>query len=192
MNRAVILLAVAVCTSGCMAARAQAPVERPALDVPPVPPRIIEPAPPPQAAYPDPVPPLPPEDPQPVPASPPRPAAASGAAAKETQKTEVKPEAAAPEPVADAPPPPVVALRTPATANAAVAQRQIEETLHRAQKSLDSVDYQRLTELRKKAYNEAKDFISESEAHLKNSNLEVAKELADKAEKYATVLLQGR
>jgi hypothetical protein len=191
MTRAVILLAVAVCASGCVTTKAQTPVERPTLDVPPVPPRIIEPAPPPQAAYPDPVPPLP-EEPQPVPTSPPRPAAPTGAAAKDTQKPDVKPEAAAPEPVADAPPAPVVALRTPATANAAEAQRQIQDTLHRAQKSLNSVDYQRLTELRKKAYNEAKDFISESEAHLKASNLEAAKELADKAEKYATVLLQGR
>lgn len=194
MRRVAILLSLAVCASGCMTTKVQTHVERPALDVPPAPPRIIEPAPPPEVARPEPVPDLPPERPDPPPAKTPRPATPAGAAARETQKPEAKPEAPSNDTtVAQVPPAPAVPLlRTPATANTAAAERQIVETLERAQKGLDNVDYLRLTQPRQKFYNEAKEFITESEAHLKASNLEVAKELAEKAEKYATMLLQGR
>jgi hypothetical protein len=173
-----------------MTTRAQTPVERPALEVPPAPPRIVAPAPPQEAAQADPVPELPPERTEPA-VTKPRPAAAAQSAARDVQKPEVKPEPPAEDTVV-AQPPAVPVLRTPATANTAAAARQIEETLDRAQKTLYSVDYQRLTAPRQKAYNEAKDFITEAETHLKASNLEAAKELADKAEKYATLLLQGR
>lgn len=188
MIRAAVLLAVAVSAAGCTT-RAQTPIERPALDVPPAPPRIVAPSPPLEAVV-EPVPEMPPERPEPAPAKP-RPPSPAGAAARETQKPDVKPDEPAPETViAQAPAVPM--LRTAATANAAAAKGQIEDTLERAQKTLYSVDFQKLTAPRQKAYNEAKDFIAEAEAHLKASNLEAAKELADKAEKYATLLLQGR
>jgi hypothetical protein len=188
MRRAAILLALAVVASGCMTTRAQTPVERPALDVPPAPPRIIEPAPPPLTEIAE-VPELPPEEPVTAPPIKPRPA--PPAVARDTQKPDVKPDTPpADTVVAQAPAVPL--LRTPATADTVAAQRQINETLIRAQKALYSVDFDRLTPARQKWYNEAKDFITEAETHLKASNLEAAKELAEKAEKYATLLLQGR
>jgi len=195
MWKAAILLAIAVVTaSGCTSTRAQVPLERPTLDVPPVPPRIIEPAPAPDFAGTEPVPPLPPEtteaaDPAPSRSKP----AARDATAKETQKPDPKPPDA---PVAEQavlqPPPPVPVLRTPATADTAAAARQITETIERAQKILEDVDYGRLSAPRQKAYNEVKDFITSAERELKASSFELAKDFAEKAEKYATALQQGR
>lgn len=198
MRRAATILALAVSAAGCVTTKAQTSVERPALEVPPVPARIIERAPLPEVARIEPEPELVPELPDPAPTA--RGAAAgrprdTAANAKETHKPEAKPEAP-PTDVAAAPPPQAAAgvslLRTQATADAAAAERQIVETLTRARKNLEVVNYQRLTEPRQKAYNEAKDFISGAEREVKASNFELAKELADKAEKYATALLQGR
>jgi hypothetical protein len=172
-----------------MTTRAQMPVERPALDVPPAPPRIIEPAPPPTAEVIDQVPELPPEEPV---TAPPKPRPAPAVVSRETQKPDLKPETPPEDAVVAQQPPAVPLLRTPATADTATAHRQITVTLSRAQRALYSVDFDRLTPARQKAYNEAKDFITEAETHLKASNLEAAKELAEKAEKYATLLLQGR
>ena len=194
------LLAAGLLASACATARAAAPIERPALEVPPVPPRIVEPAPAPDPESLEPVADLPPEKPIPAASAKPRPSNPRDNNNRDGQKAEVKPPDPLP-PVAEAPPspppspPPQAAapptIRTPATADAAASERQIRDTMQSAQKGLNNVPFNQLNDQRKRAYNEAKDFIVRAEVAIKASNFELAKELAGKAEKLANEL-QGR
>jgi hypothetical protein len=193
VSRFGLLLAAGLLASACATTRAAAPVERPALDVPPVPPRVVEAAPLPDFGNPDPVPDLPPERPASPPATSKPRAANSRDTSRDTQKPEVKPvepvlqveQPPAAQPPAAAPP---TTIRTPATADTAASERQIRDIMQRAQVALGNVDFNALSAPRKKAYNEAKDFISLAEAALKASNFEQAKDLAGKAEKLANEL----
>jgi hypothetical protein len=178
-----------------MTTRAQTPVERPALEVPPAPPRVIEPAPVPEVVQPEPVGELPPP---PVTPTPPANRTSRGSTTpRETQKPDPKPDpAAAPvEPVPPPTPPPATQpaplLRTPATANAAAAEQQIRDTIQRAQGILNGINYQGLSGVRQKEYQNVKDFLTQADAALKESNLDLAKGLASTAEKLAREL-QGR
>jgi hypothetical protein len=188
MMRLAAVLLLGALAAGCMTTRAQAPIERPALEVPPAPPRVIEQAPPPEVLpQPQPVEDLPP--PPAIPTPPRRSPRENGS--REAQKPEPKADAlpAVTEPqVAAAPAQPAPVLRTPATADAAASERQIRDTLGRAQAGLNNVNYQQLSQARKKAYDEAKDFITSAEGAIKAANFEIAKEFADKAEKLARVL----
>ena len=190
-SRVACLLAAALLASSCATSRAAAPVERPALDVPPVPPRIIEPAPPPEASNPEPVGELPPEKITP-PASRPRPTA-SRDSTRDTQKpADPKPAEVPPIPAEQPPPAPpqntAPIIRTPATADSAAAERQIREVLGRAQAGFNRIPVNLLSEERKKSYNDLKDFIERAEAAIKASNFELAKGLATTAEKLANEL----
>ena len=189
------LLAAGLLASACATARAAAPIERPALEVPPVPPRIVEPAPAPDLGNLEPVADLPPEKPLPPASAKPRPSSARETNNREPQKAEAKPPEPLPvvEPPPTAPPPVPAAplIRTPATADAAASERQIRDTMLSAQKGLSNVPFDRLSGQRKKAYNEAKDLIQRAEVAIKASNFELAKDLAGKAEKLANEL-QGR
>jgi outer membrane biosynthesis protein TonB len=191
MNRwaALLVVALAPVVSACMTTRAQTPAERPALEVPPVPPRVLEPVDVGPPARPEPVPDLPPPA-----ANPPRPRPARDNNQREPVKPEPKPET----PPAEAQPPQpapsqatVPPLRISGNADAAQAERQVRETIGRADGLLGKVDYQRLSDGGRKAYNEAKLFMQSSEAALKESNFELAREYAGKAEKLAREL-QGR
>lgn len=192
------LLAAGLLASACATTRAAAPVERPALEVPPVPPRIVEAAPLPDIGSLEPVADLPPEKPVPPATTKPKPSAPRDAANRDAQKPEAKPTEPLP-PVADPPPPTAPAqppasavIRTPATAaDPAASERQIRETMANAQKGLNNVNFTTLPPQRKKDYNDCKDFIERADAALKVQNFELAKELAGKAEKLANEL-QGR
>ncbi len=193
MRRAAIVLAAGLLASACATTRAQTPIERPGLNVPPAPPRIIEPAPPPENVGIEPVPDVPFAAEEPKPPLPARTKPAVTAAAKEPQKPEVKPDAPAADPAVGGQTqntPAVPLLRTPATVDTVAAERQIRATLDSARKGLDSVDYQRLSEPRQRWFKEANDFIVGAEAALKASDFELGKDLADKAEKYARELLR--
>jgi hypothetical protein len=190
MNKLALVLILGSLASGCVTTRAQTQVERPVLDVPPAPPRVIEPAPLPEVV----------QLPEPAEEQPPAPVVqntsrrtATREAQRETQKPEPKTETApVTEPPAPTPPPaPAPLLRTPATADAAAAERQIRETLYKAQDGLNRVDFQNLPETRKKSYNEAKEIIRQAEEAIKVSNLDLAKGLASTAEKLVNAL-QGR
>ncbi len=191
MHKVAVLLLLGAVASGCsVPLRSQAPIERPALDVPPAPPRVIDPAPVPEVAQLEPVSdlPPPPADPRPVRRSP------KDINSRDTQKPEPKPEAPpVADPASSAVPaqttPPV--LRTPATADTAAADRRIRDILGRAQVVLLNVDYQKLNEQRKGAYDQAKSSIEEAETALKESNFELAEQMAEKADKLAKEL-QGR
>jgi hypothetical protein len=185
MLKTTVVLLLGLAAAGCATTQARAPVERPALDVPPVPARVIEPAPLPPRG-PEPVADLPPENPttnpRPRPQQPPR-------DPKPDPKVEAAPADPAKPPTqtppAQAPVPP---LRTQATPDGAQAARQIQEINERALRTLNTLDYQKLSDERKAQWQNAKLLISQSEDALKAANLEFAKNLAEKAERLANEL----
>ena len=192
-SRVACLLAATLLASACATTRAATPVERPALEVPPVPPRIIEPAPPPETS----------EsragqrsaageardaDRRARAAVSARPVARHPEAAPTPKPAETPPRAgraAAPAATEHATAPPI---RTPATADAAAAETPDPgDAAPELSSRLNIIDYQRLSDAQK-AYNEAKDFIERAEAAIKASNFELAKGLASTAEKLANEL----
>jgi len=181
-------LAVLISTlaaAACATTRAETPRERPALDVPIPPPRVIAPLPPPEPPLPEPVGELP-GNTAPAPTRP-RPTRPPDNTAKPENKPEEKPADPNPPPATQ----PVPQLRTPELSNTPQAAAQIRDTIERTKKTLENIDYRTLPQPRQKTYDEAKLFYTQAEENLKNNNLLVAKELADKAERLAKDL-QGR
>ena len=190
----VLVVAMAAALAGCASAQATSkPADRPALVVPPAPPRVIEPA----AEMPEPVSDIP-STPN---ATPPNPG--SGAARSNSRTSAPKPEPAKPdpkpqdpkpvepapvEPVPQVPTPPAAQLRTPETADAGNAARAVQTTIDRARGFLNSVDFAPLSNDRKKVYNDAKLLIQQAEDSLKRGNLGIAQGVANKAETLAKEL----
>lgn len=194
MKKLPILLValLAPLASACLTTRAHTPAERPPLEVPPVPPRVVEPVTASEPTQPEPVGDLPP--PPATTARPRPPVRDPNTNASRDAKPEPKPEAAPPVEAAPATPPPAPALpplRTPGTADEAQAEKQIREIIDRAGGLLNKVDYRRLSQNSRKAYDDAKLFMQGAEDGIKASNFELARELAGKAEKLAKEL-QGR
>jgi hypothetical protein len=186
MKNAAIVLVLAGLTAGCMTTRAQTPIERPALDVPPPPPRVVEPAPVPEPPAEQLVPDLPPEK---VSTPPPKPRASSPRELKENAKPEPpKPEPTPAEPPAQPPVQPPAPLRTPLTVDPATAAREVRDTIQRAQGILNSIDYKRLKPVGQTAYEQAKDSMEGAEAALKDKAFDLARQMAEKAEKLAREL----
>jgi uncharacterized membrane-anchored protein len=73
----------------------------------------------------------------------------------------------------------------------ATADRRIRDSLRSTESTLNTIDYKKLKPERQSAYNQAKSSMEGAEAALKAQNFELAKEMADKAEKLAKEL-QGR
>jgi hypothetical protein len=191
MNKAAVIVLVAVgsgvLSTGCATTRAQTPTQRPALEVPPVPPRVIEPVLPPEPTTLEPVNELPPPATNP-PRPRPNPTRDKPVEAKTDAKTaETPPSEATAAPTAPSPQP-VGPLRTPRTADGAKAEQQVRDVLGRANGLLGRVDYGKLTPERQKAYNDAKNFVSGAEAAIKEGRFDYALELADKAETLAKEL----
>jgi len=162
--------------------KAKAPIERPNLDVPPPPPRVVEPAPVPDTT-PEPVPDLPPV---PAPAKPrpqPRPQPAEPKADAKPEQTPAESGTSAPMP-----PPNPPQLRTPQTADGTEAEKTVRTTIDRARNVLNTVNFNPLSNERKKAYNDAKAFIQQAEDAAKQGNYVFAQSLANKAETLATEL----
>jgi len=180
-----VILAVWVCgalaSGACVTATAKVPADRPPLEVPAPPPRVIESTPLPEPSTPEPVgelPPAAPPNPRPKPTPNPQP-----------PRTEPKPETPVVEtspPVAPVTPPPE--LRTPGTADGAEAARQVHEMLDRANKTLGSIDYRLLNKDRRGQYDTAKNLITQSEDALKASKFDIARNLAEKADRIAKEL----
>ena len=175
-----------IACAGCASVQAKGkPVDRPPLNIPPPPPRIIEPA--------D----VPPE---PVAELPPSPAASRSArpASPKTAASEARPEAKAADPppeVAPKPEPPKSAeakaeaqLRTPETADTGGVAKSVRATIDTAQRLLNTVNYGPLSNERKKAYNDAKLFLQQAEDTLKQGNFAFAQAIANKAETLAREL----
>lgn len=183
MKLRLLLLLVLAPLAGCAAAQAKAPVERPNLDVPPPPPRLIEPAVPAETPPPDPVGELPanPSTPKPRPTPP-----------REPAKTVEQPKT---DPVVEQPPatqppatPPLPPLRTPSSPDTAAQVRQI---IDRASGTLNSIDYRLLNPAQRAQYDNARQLLKEADEAFKGSNYDISRNLADKAERIAKEL-QGR
>lgn len=183
MKKLALLMLLFPVAAGCASAQAKSPVDRPNLDVPAPPPRVIEP----RVVY-------EPPPPEPVPdlpaASPTSPRPRQTPPARE--KPDPKPEAPAAEvapPVTQLPVAPAVPqLRTPGTVDGAEAARQIKEVIESARRTLGSIDYRPLNSQRRAQYDSAKLMITQSEDALKSQNYDLAKGLADKAERIAKEL----
>lgn len=184
MKKLIALAIAAGLLSACATTQATVPVEHPALDVPPVPARVIEPAPLPPVLGPEPVGDLPPISPTTGRPRVPRPENAKG-----DPKTEPPPA----EPVTPPAPvtPTVPPLRTPATPDSSQAAKQIREINARASDMLNTTDYQKLPKEQQAVYQNAKLLINQAEDAIKASNFEFARNLAEKAERLAKEL-QGR
>jgi hypothetical protein len=170
----------------CATTRAETPRERPVLDVPIPPPREITPLPAPEPPAPEPVGDLPgatvntPLRPRP------QREPQSSAPKPEQKPDETKPNETSP-PVA----PPVPQLRIPEAGDTAQSASQIRSIVERAKGMLEKINYGPLSDVLKKAYDDAKLFATQAEEALKVNNLVYAKELADKAERLAKEI-QGR
>ena len=174
------LVFVALGAAACATTQAKVPVDRAPLEVPPVPPRVIEALPPPPPPPVEPVGPLPPVSP--TNSSRTRPPAQKDTAKPDPKAAEIPPVEAAP---AQQPPPqaPVPPLRTPGTPDAAEASKQIRDINARAQSMLDAIDYRGLDAERKAQYDSVKMFISQAEDAIKAANFEFGKNMAEKAER---------
>ncbi len=187
----VVLAISGLAASGCATALARGkPADRPALIVPPPPPRIIEPAP--LESTPEPVPELPLPTGAAGGGSSSRPGRAAPAPKPEAPKPAEKPGEVKPvEPPPAEPPPaasPPAQLRTPQTADASGAAKNVRSTIDTAQALLNTVNYAPLSNVRKKAYNDAKLFMQQAEDALKEGNLVFAQAVANKAETLAKEL----
>lgn len=178
------LTALVILCGACVTTTGEPVVQRPPLDVPPAPPRIITPLPLPE---PPPVE-IPPEDTETVAKPPapskPRPPATNKPEAKPVEPPPVEPPPV-PAPVPTAPPP---TLSTPPQGDANALTRQIRDSIERTRRALEKIDYGTQSRERKKAYDDAKLFATQAEEAIKETNLVFAKELADKAERLAKEL----
>jgi hypothetical protein len=164
------------------------PADRPALIVPPPPPRIIEPT----DVPPEPVGDLPPagsaapRSSRPTSTKPPigesKPEAKSGGDAG------AKPPEPLPVETPSVPAPPNTQLRTPQTADTSTAAKAVRTTIDTARGILNGVNFGPLSNERKKAYNDAKLFLQQAEDALKQGNLAYAQGVANKAETLAKEL----
>jgi hypothetical protein len=188
MKRLVLLLLAAGLASACASAQAKAPADRPALEVPPPPPRTVEPLPAPESPNLEPVGDLPQSSPPPM--SKPRPTPARETPRSEPKPPETPPTEPSPPPTT-APIPPAPQLRTPGVADGPEAEKQVRDMIEGAKKALFSVNFQRLNNAQRGQYNDAKLMITKAEEQLKGSNFDIARNLAEKANRIATEL-QGR
>jgi hypothetical protein len=183
MSKWILLPIAASLMAGACASVSAKGKDTPALNMPAPPPRVIEPSPEPA---PEPVNDLPVV----APAPPPTPSPRASRPAPRPQAE--KPPDKAPEPVTDPPPAPVpqppaqppAQLRTPQSADASA----VQATIDRANNILKNIYYQALNPERQKAYDDAKRFIVEAEAAIKQGNLAFAEGVATKAEKLAREL----
>lgn len=187
MKKLILLLALLIPAGACASARAQIqPEEHPALEVPPVPPRQIDPLP---------VEPLPLEPVGALPSEsispPPRPRPNREPNNRPSDaKAESKPPEAPPADPAAPVAPPVPPLRQ-GTADGPELERQVRDTLDRANKMLNGVNPDTLNEERRANYEYARSFIKQSNDAIKANNLTGAKSLADRAETIAKLLAGG-
>jgi hypothetical protein len=173
-------------SAACKTTQAATAVERPNLDVPPPPPRVIESAPAIEPPAADPIGEVP-AAPAPGSATKPRPQRDPATAKPET-KPDAPPETPVPAPTVSAPPP---QLRMPGLTSGPAMAGEIRATLDRAHGMLAKIDYGRLNKPRQGSYDTAKRFHAEGEKELRAANYVLAKELAEKAERLAKEL-QGR
>jgi len=183
MYRALLLTVLTLPAVACASAQAKTPVEPVSLEVPTVPPRVVEPV----VIDPPPAPPV--EEPVQAPA----PATAPKTRPTNRDRPETRPDPKPePEPDPVVPPvaPPVPPLRTAAeSASTDEAKRQILDIVQRARQLLDGMDTHGMSEDRLGNYESAKDSLLRAETALKASNLVLARQHAVRAENIAKLLI---
>lgn len=174
----------AACASASASSRAK---DVPALNVPPPPARIIEPAPEPM---PEPVSelPAPPTTAVPAPPKPNRPRETPRATTPVPAEQKPADTAPDPAPVAQPPAAPPAQLRTPQTADAENAAKAVRSTIEKTNNLLKNINYQQLSEFRRKAYDDAQRFMRQADDAIKQGNLVFAQAVATKAETLAREL----
>lgn len=182
IRTAALAVLVGLAGAACTTTRAAVPLDRPGLEVPPPPPRIVVPLPAPQPDQLEPVQALGPGS---IESARPR-----VQREKEAPKVEPKPEDPKPvEPPPAAPPvqQPPPQLRLPESSGSPQVG-QIVEAIARYKRIIERVDADKLSETGKKALKEASIFASQAEQEMQRNNLPLAKEFADKAERLAKEL----
>lgn len=165
---------IALSASGCAKVGAETVPDGPPLQMPEPPQRVLAPI----------------EEVE-VPATEPDTPAAAAAPPRTPARpaTESRPQPA--PPAASQPPPPVAGprdLRAAPPTNAAT-ERSVRDTLARAARDINRVDYARLSAQGRDQYDQSKRFSAQAEQALKERNLIFAATLADKAATLATELL---
>jgi len=176
----------ALLAPACVKTHANTTPEMPAMDVPPPPPRVVEPT---ETEPPAPVP-LPQEPARHATPAPPRQSRSTEAPKTEAPKPEAKPpEPPPPEPPREepktAPTPP---LQTTPTQEEGDLEKGIRGTLGRARSDLNRVDYRGLNSDARMQYDQAKRLAQQAEDALRAKNLVFARSLADKAASIAAQL----
>jgi hypothetical protein len=113
---------------------------------------------------------------------------AANSESKPAEQKPVEPPPPDPAPVSQPPAQPPAQLRTPQTADAENASKAIRTTLQSANTMLSSINYQQLSKVRQKAYDDAKRFMVQAEDAIKQGNFVFAQAVATKAEKLAREL----
>lgn len=181
-----VLLGLAVlalaASTGCATAKAKTVPDRPTLDVPAPPAKVVETTPMPET-MPELVPDLPAEKPPNSRTSKP--------ASREPARTDPKPEATSSAPdTSPAPPPPVAPapqLRTSATDTSELA-KQVQATIERARQTLNSVDTKQFPKARLAIYQNARLMLDQAQQAWSKSDFDNAKRLAEKVETTAKEL----
>ena len=175
-----LCLMLGAASAACASATAKAAPERPTLEVPAPPTKVIEPSPKPE----------PPPDPVPdLPATPPT-TPRSRPPAREAARPDPKPEPATSE-VAPAPPapvPPAPQLRSGGAPEASEAAKQAQIAIDRAGTALKSVNTRNFPKPRRAIYDTAVLTLKSAEDALKKSDFDNAKKLAEKVETTAKEL----
>jgi hypothetical protein len=184
-----ILLAPLAGISACASATPKA-AEQPGLIVPPPPPHVV-----PINAEPiaEPVGDIPGTTSAPIagtsraPARPTPPKPSTGEARPDPKAgAEAKPPDTPPEPAT--PPAPVVSPPQLRTTEGSGAEAAVRSAIERTRQILTTVDYRHLTQIRKKAYDDAKKFADQADEALKQGNVVFAQGVAGKAETLAKEL----
>ena len=169
-------------SAACASATAKAAPDRPALEVPAPPARVIEASQEPERPL-EPAPELPP--PQPTTSRPSKPPT------RETAKPDPKQEAAATTetpaaPVAPVAPPPQ--LRPGNTPDPSEAAKQAQTAVERAKQLLGSLNPRQVQKAKKAVFDDAHNMLKLAEEALKKSDFDNAKKLAEKVESTAREL----
>ena len=173
-----VVVALGVGSSACAKAQAASVPNGPPLQVPLPPPRVLVPVAEVVAAAPEPVPEAPP------------PAAAAPRTPPRTP-TEPRPQPAPPAAAVAPPPAPAEPrdLRAAPSPTNATTERTVRDTLVRATRDINRVDYGRLSADGRAQYEQSKRFSQQAEQALKERNVLFAATLADKAAQIAAELL---
>jgi hypothetical protein len=173
---AAVAVGAALAVGGCRTPQVRTVPEMPALEVPPPPPRNVEPA---DAAVPQPIPLVE----APARTAPPPPPVVLPSPPKEA----VRVDPPKPEPVPEQPKPPeetrspATTLQTTTADREGELERRVRASLKTAADVLNRVDYRKLNADVQLQYDTAKSFIRQAEDALKTKNLVFAQTMADKA-----------